>query len=749
MTILSNLRLSALGWIIAIILFGVALLFIAASVVTIDNIQTINTTWEKFEQTRSEKARALGALRREIGYGGAIHQFKNYIIRHEPENLLQSRSKLGGALAAIAHYRSLDLSADETKALNDIQATVRAYRQALTLAESLVLAGQPIERIDRAVRVDDSSAIAGFKILRQSSGQNAAKENIHKNKADYLANLHQAMGYGGMIHNFKNAVLRGEARYFEKLDQDFRDAFDAIAHYRELGVNPLEREAVDYIDETITKYQSTLPLIKSLHDKDAKVSVIDNKAKVSDSLALLSFDLLSQEIIRQNDKDAKDVSSALQRVKDITSSLATIGGAIMGALGVLVLVILKVAVIAPIKGLTETMSELAENNLDIVIHGSDKNNEMGEMARAVQVFRDTAVARQEQDKEIRQFKETLDKTGDCIFMFDAEKLKFFYVNQGACQQVGYSHDELLTMGPSDIKPDFDDHGFRALIQPLISGELPSLTFETSHRHRDSTDIPVEIFLQFVRPHNDFARFVAIVRDITERRKIDLAKAEFLSTVSHELRTPLTSIKGSLGLVQAGALGDIPPEAKDVLGIAYRNSEQLVLLINDILDIEKIEAGKMAFSFERADIVALVDEAMIANKAYGAEYNATFQRSGDKGPLYVVVDPARMMQVFSNLLSNAAKFSLDDDAVIVHISATKDQVIITVSNHGPGIQPEFCDKVFSRFTQADSSDTRKVGGTGLGLSITKVIVEQMGGGIGFSSTPNEVTTFYIELPRMMS
>jgi PAS domain S-box-containing protein len=240
-------------------------------------------------------------------------------------------------------------------------------------------------------------------------------------------------------------------------------------------------------------------------------------------------------------------------------------------------------------------------------------------------------------------------------------------------------------------------------------------------------------------------FTAVVRDITEKKLAETMKSEFVSTVSHELRTPLTSIKGSLGLIRAGVAGELPDKLNVMLEIAYKNSERLVLLINDILDIEKIEAGKMDFSFTDINLWDLVDEAATAHGSYATEHGVRINLVSSRVEAKIRGDYSRLMQVLANLLSNAAKFSGKSDMVDVRLETRGDMWRISVTDHGVGIPDNFRGQVFQRFSQADSSDTRKIGGTGLGLSICQAIVEKHQGVIDFSSEIGKGSTFWIELP----
>jgi PAS domain S-box-containing protein len=240
--------------------------------------------------------------------------------------------------------------------------------------------------------------------------------------------------------------------------------------------------------------------------------------------------------------------------------------------------------------------------------------------------------------------------------------------------------------------------------------------------------------------------VSIVRDITDRKNIERMKNEFVSTVSHELRTPLTSIIGSLGLVSGGVVGVLPPNARRLLEIALKNGERLSRLINDILDIEKIESGRMAFGQKVVDLGALVDQAVEANRPYGREFGVTYVLTNDAPGARVEADPDRLIQALTNLLSNAAKFSPPDSAVHVTVRRAGAAMRIEVRDHGRGIPEAFRPRLFQKFAQADASDTRRRGGTGLGLSITKAIVEKLGGSIGYETHVVHGTLFYLDLPE---
>jgi len=348
-------------------------------------------------------------------------------------------------------------------------------------------------------------------------------------------------------------------------------------------------------------------------------------------------------------------------------------------------------------------------------------------------------------EELNRFKHTLDNTLDMIFMFDEETMRFNYLNAGAIQSMGYSQDELLGMHPYDIKPDFTKEVFLHFIAPLISGEQQVLHFETVHRKKSGEDFPVEIFLQLIPGESSSGRFIAIVRDITERKKVDKMKSEFISTVSHELRTPLTSIRGAVGLVLGNSSDQLSEKNKQMLEMAKRNSERLTLLINDILDLEKIQSGQLKFDFQNIDLIDLARQSLDDNEGYARNHDVSLELSSSLKNANVFADPHRILQVFANLISNAVKYSPKKDKVLLTISEQTENFRVSVKDFGEGIPHEFRTQIFQRFAQADSSSTREKSGTGLGLSISKLIIEQHGGAIDYESEIGEGTMFYFDLP----
>jgi PAS domain S-box-containing protein len=279
---------------------------------------------------------------------------------------------------------------------------------------------------------------------------------------------------------------------------------------------------------------------------------------------------------------------------------------------------------------------------------------------------------------------------------------------------------------------------------FIRNALPEAIGRVSEwrgRRRDGDVFPFELALfDFETDEGRF--FAAVVRDVTELHAVDRMKNEFLSTVSHELRTPLTSIRGSLGLLSSGALGELPPKARQMIGVAERNSMRLIDLINDILDFERLESGQMELHLARVSAAAIVEQSLDAVHGFAEQHGVTISVGPVEGQL--VGDDARLGQVLVNLLSNAIKFSERDASVDVSARSDGGWIEFRVTDHGRGIPAAALGKVFGRFQQVESSDSRLKGGTGLGLAIAKAIVEHHGGAIGVESTWGEGSSFWFRI-----
>ena len=237
-----------------------------------------------------------------------------------------------------------------------------------------------------------------------------------------------------------------------------------------------------------------------------------------------------------------------------------------------------------------------------------------------------------------------------------------------------------------------------------------------------------------------------IHDVTERKQIDQMKSEFVSTVSHELRTPLTAVNGVLGLAAGGILGELPEQAREMLTMAHRNAQRLAYLLDDLLDMDKLEAGMMSFHLREHPLMTLVEEALDTNRGLAEQHRVSLVLGSRLDQATVKVDDIRFQQIMTNLLSNAIKFSPPGARVEVRVDSVGERVRVSVSDRGPGIPAAFRSRIFQKFSQANTPTTRHKGGTGLGLAITRELVERMWGVLSFTTEEGQGTCFSFEFSR---
>lgn len=347
------------------------------------------------------------------------------------------------------------------------------------------------------------------------------------------------------------------------------------------------------------------------------------------------------------------------------------------------------------------------------------------------------------------FNDSLELIEDQVVVFRPHNYELLYCNQAATELFVARRANIETWRDrrvSDfVRPD-DMRALELRCEALQEGAQKRMTWEVEA----SNGTPYEISLEYVQPENDEPRFIAMYRDITARKVAEKAKNDFVATMSHELRTPLTSMKGALGLALSGAIGDMPEQMNKMVSMASDNCDKLVTLINDMLDIEKLASGEIEFAKEPVNLADVVEEVVEKFKLKGEKRNVSvrYDLIEDDNGMNTLGERPRLIQLFTNILDNAVKFSDDASEVIVALNVHRDRLRVSVRDFGCGIPSAARATIFDKFTQADMGDTRSAGGTGLGLAVSKAITEGHDGRIFFASEDNVGSEFFIDLPWLV-
>ena len=348
---------------------------------------------------------------------------------------------------------------------------------------------------------------------------------------------------------------------------------------------------------------------------------------------------------------------------------------------------------------------------------------------------------QQRRREAEERRRIFETSLDLILVVDRQG-NFLRVSPSSMEILGRAPADMVGRNASELVCPDDLDGIRDEMRRARHGHRVR-NFETRYLHKDGRLVTLAWSGVWSAPEQ---LHFFIGRDVTEQKLNERMKDEFIATVSHELRTPLTSIAASLRLLVGGAKGPVPEPIKRLVDLAHANSQRLVRLVNDILDLGAIEAGKMTFSFRRIAIRTLVEQAVEANRPFAESVGVRLTIDAESADADIRVDPDRLVQAITNLLSNAVKFSPRDRDVVVAISAQDDHVRISVRDHGPGIPDDYKARIFDKFVQVDATDARQKGGTGLGLSIVRQIMIRHGGDVGFAPAPGGGTIFHADLPR---
>ncbi len=537
------------------------------------------------------------------------------------------------------------------------------------------------------------------------------------------------IGERGFVITNNKSFLEPFARSLKKIDADLIQlrtlTQDNVSQQQRLDeFEPVMRNMLSYLTQTIA--------LRDEQGLQAAVERVSTKTgkDLMDRMRAIMVDMSSEEQRLLNEQTKAHNQDIVTFYK-----IEVVFVVAMGFMALIIGLLLIRNILRPLHILSLGTEQLAAGNYATRISFSYRD-EFGQLAKAFNLMAEAIQAR---TQELNSIVSTM---VDGLIILDSQG-GIRSLNPAAERLFDYTTEELVGKHLNQLLPQLPD-----------DTEHHVLTANTGYRceinaeRKDGFPFPLE--LTFSEMSVDGSRmFTCLVRDISERKAMERMKNEFISTVSHELRTPLTSIQGALGLILGGATGDMPEKSIKLLTIANNNCKRLVRLINDILDLEKFESGKMAFDIKPIEIMPFVAHGIEINQAYADEFGVTFVVSHERAGAVVLADSDRLTQVLTNLLSNAAKFSHRGGQVDVATSIIKQRLRLSVTDYGTGIKEEFRDQIFKKFTQEDSTNTRQKGGSGLGLSISRAIIEKLGGVIDYESEPDKKTTFFIELPLYCS
>jgi len=351
------------------------------------------------------------------------------------------------------------------------------------------------------------------------------------------------------------------------------------------------------------------------------------------------------------------------------------------------------------------------------------------------------------DRERVLLRQLMEGTPDTICFKDADR-RYTHVNDAECLLLGAARrEDVLGKTVDRFVPAKLAQARRALEEKVLASGNPEVDYVETFVGPNGVARWICSTVAPIRGSRDqIVGLVGIGRDITEAKRQEKMKSEFIATVSHELRTPLASILGAIGVL-AGKTSETADSASGLLAVAHRNCHRLVHIVNDILDIEKLEAGKMVYEQKPFDVCALVEQTIEANRCFAQNHGVYLRLEPPLEQALSFGDANRLGQAITNLVSNAVKFSPRGGEVVIAVVSADDDVRISVRDYGSGIPDDYKSRVFEKFVQVDASDTRAKGGTGLGLPIAKQIILHLGGDLWIEDAPGGGSVFLVTLPRL--
>ena len=634
---LKDLKIRDLAYVAIALVCVSGAIFVVSSAVTSNQIRDSQRIWKVFAE--KAKAQALTAIVTQIGFGGMIHHFKNIVLRKNPERIRQFQSAAGGVMAAIDQYAATGPSPREEVAINALRSVVNAYVRNLQRIKDLAAQGRTTAEIDQIIKVDDRPALDAIKFLK--SVVRAHRDGaMGQTKMELVGEIHAALGYGGMIHNFKNFVLRKDERLISRFNSDLERLQSALRKFRMIGMAPAEKDALSDVIAVTSEYQKNLLVARKLALSGKAPDAIDRLVKVNDRPALDGLAKLVSIIGYRSVDQGEKLSASLEGAAEITEAVLVVAVLTAILLTLLIYVIVFRQIIRPIANIEHVMTDLAQGDLGVALPATHQN-EIGDMMQAVQVFRQTAI-----------------------------------------------ENERLTARLLVNKQQLED-------------------------------------------------------SLENEKEMAALQRQFVSTASHEFRTPLAIIDSSAQRVaRKSTKGQLTADSLDNHVGKIRNAvARMARLMESTLAAARMEEGKIELEFAPCDIRALVRDVCSRQREISSEHNINWNLAELPGT--VRADRDAVEQMLTNLLSNAVKYSPHASGIDVFAKVDGDQVAISVKDQGIGIDADELARVGTRFFRARTSTG--IEGTGIGLNLVRDLVERHGGSMDVESIRGSGSTFTIRLP----
>ena len=614
--------------------------------------------------------------------------------------------------------------------------------------------------------------------------------------------LKTALGYGGLIHNFKNYVLRDSTDFFTNANIDAQYIRKLIALFRKTNVNPIENSALDDLLKIVGYYQKNLHKISKMKQQGDSTNTIDRAVVINDKPALDALNTLNQQITIHTNMQVKTLNNSLNIVQISNEMIFFITLIAFTLLIISTVWLLYYKIIQPISKLTDVMSELSNNNLDIEIFATDQNTEIGDMARSVDIFKLNGIKKIQAEKALQQSNEQLENrvkertkslseskahlsllankaidgqqrlntiintAMDAVVQMDCKGMIIHWNNQAEIIFGRLSKDVLGLPLHEVIIPQQYREMHTAGLQRFLTTESPKILntrIEITALNSDEEEFPVELTIAAIKEKDSY-HFCAFIRDITQQKTsqeimisakeeaelANLAKSEFLANMSHELRTPL---HGILSFANFGIKKSESAE-RSKLNRYFTNIHisgfRLLNLLNDLLDLSKLEAGKMDLNIQTNNLTILFEQCIAEQQQQIEDFAIKIIFNKAEQPVIAECDNAYITQIMTNLLSNALKFSGENTTITADLHQVDDTdspyVEFIIKDQGPGIPEDELISIFDAFIQSSQTDTG-AGGTGLGLAICKKLIDHHSGKIWAENSADEGAIFTFIIPTV--